>query len=117
MRNTRVTTKMVMKHSFHQCGTAQRFGTSGPASAFHLGQGLDEYKKPQEFFRRTYLTGSLKRLLVSGVQRISAKGGDPVVQLQTTFGEALWFWTAHLSRDPQACHARCDGDGSAVPRI
>ena len=34
MRNTRVTTKMVMKHSFHQCGTAQRFGTSGPVSAF-----------------------------------------------------------------------------------
>ena len=25
---------MVMKHSFHQCGTAQRFGTSGPVSAF-----------------------------------------------------------------------------------
>ena len=25
----------------------------------HLGQGSDEYKKPQEFFRRTYLTESL----------------------------------------------------------
>src|SRR6202035_4405487 len=46
----------------------------------------DEYKKPQEFFRRTFLTESLKRLLVGGVQRISGKGGDPVVQLQTNFG-------------------------------
>jgi predicted AAA+ superfamily ATPase len=52
----------------------------------HLGQGSDEYKKPEEFFRRTYLTESLKRLLVGGVQRISGKGGDPVVQLQTNFG-------------------------------
>jgi predicted AAA+ superfamily ATPase len=52
----------------------------------HLGQGSDEYKKPQEFFRRTYPTESLKRLLVGGVQRLSGNGGDPVVQLQTNFG-------------------------------
>src|SRR4029077_7880306 len=52
----------------------------------HLGEGSDEYKKPEEFFRRPHLTESLKRLLVGGVQRISGKGGDPVVQLQTNFG-------------------------------
>jgi len=52
----------------------------------HLGEGSDEYKNPQEFFRRTYLTESLKRLLVGGVQRLSGQGGDPVVQLQTNFG-------------------------------
>ena len=52
----------------------------------HLGEGSDEYRKPPEFFRRTYLTESLKRLLVGGVQRISGKGGDPVIQLQTNFG-------------------------------
>jgi predicted AAA+ superfamily ATPase len=52
----------------------------------HLGQGSDEYRKPAEFFRRTFLTESLKRLLVGGVQRLSGKGGDPVVQLQTNFG-------------------------------
>jgi predicted AAA+ superfamily ATPase len=52
----------------------------------HLGEGSDEYRKPQEFFRRTYLTESLKRLLVGGVRRLSGNGGDPVVQLQTNFG-------------------------------
>lgn len=52
----------------------------------HLGEGSDEYRKPTEFFRRTFLTESLKRLLVGGVQRIAGKGGDPVVQLQTNFG-------------------------------
>ncbi|MBY0324746.1 MAG: DUF499 domain-containing protein [Reyranella sp.] len=52
----------------------------------HLGQGSDEYRKPAEFFRRTFLTESLKGLLVGAVQRLSGHGGDPVVQLQTNFG-------------------------------
>ena len=52
----------------------------------HIGEGTDEYKKPEEFFRRTFLTESLKRLLIGGIQRLSGKGGDPVVQLQTNFG-------------------------------
>jgi len=52
----------------------------------HLGEGTDEYKDPPEFFRRTFLTESLKQMLVDAVQRISGLGGDPVVQLQTNFG-------------------------------
>src|SRR5579875_3368757 len=52
----------------------------------HLGEGGDEYRNPIEFFRRTYLTESLKRLLVGAVQRLSGAGGDPVVQRQTNFG-------------------------------
>ncbi len=52
----------------------------------YLGEGSDEYKHPVEFFRRTYLTESLKGLLVGAVQRLSGAGGDPVVQLQTNFG-------------------------------
>lgn len=52
----------------------------------HLGEGTDEYRDPVEFFRRTYLTDSLKKLLVSAIQRLSGQGGDPVVQLQTNFG-------------------------------
>ncbi len=52
----------------------------------HLGEGTAEYKDPAEFFRRTYLTESLRRLLVGAVERLNGKGGDPVVQLQTNFG-------------------------------
>ncbi|MGE5552978.1 MAG: Swt1 family HEPN domain-containing protein [Betaproteobacteria bacterium] len=52
----------------------------------YLGEGSDEYKNPVEFFRHTYLTESLKRLLVGAVQRLSGAGGNPVVQLQTNFG-------------------------------
>jgi len=52
----------------------------------HVGEGTDEYRDPAEFFRRTYLTESLKSMLVGAVQRLSGLGGDPVVQLQTNFG-------------------------------
>src|SRR5437879_4048158 len=52
----------------------------------HLGEGSDEYKKPVEFFRRTYLTESLKSMLVGAVRRLAGQAGDPVVQLQTNFG-------------------------------
>ena len=52
----------------------------------HLGEGTDEYRDPVEFFRRTYLTESLKAMLVGAMRRLSAKGGDPVMQLQTNFG-------------------------------
>jgi predicted AAA+ superfamily ATPase len=51
-----------------------------------MGEGSDEYKKPAEFFRRTYLTESLKQLLTGAVRRLAGDGGDPVVQLQTNFG-------------------------------
>ena len=52
----------------------------------HIGEGADEYKKPVEFFRRTFLTDSLKQLLIGAIRRLSSDGGDPVIQLQTNFG-------------------------------
>lgn len=52
----------------------------------HIGEGSDEYRNPAEFFRRTFLTESLKNLLIGALQRLTGDGGDPVVQLQTNFG-------------------------------
>ncbi len=52
----------------------------------HLGEGADEYRHPGEFFRRTFLTESLRGLLANGLRRVAGLGGDPVVQLQTNFG-------------------------------
>lgn len=46
----------------------------------------DEYGKPEEFFRRTFLTEGLKALLLNGARRLRGEGGDPIVQLQTNFG-------------------------------
>lgn len=50
------------------------------------GKADPEYGDPKEFFRRTYITEGLRDLLVTGVKRLTGQGGDPVVQLQTSFG-------------------------------
>src|SRR2546425_556812 len=78
--------EIVTPHADVASGRYQQAEFAADLWQVHLGEGSDDYKKPQEFFRRTYLTESLKRLLVGSVQRISGNGGDPVVQLQTNFG-------------------------------
>lgn len=50
------------------------------------GDADAEYQDPAEFFARTYLTEGMRRLLVTAVERVSGKGGEPVVQLKTAFG-------------------------------
>lgn len=49
-------------------------------------EAADEYGKPVEFFRRTFLTDGLREMLVNAVRRFRKEGGDPVVELQTNFG-------------------------------
>ncbi|MCX7767082.1 MAG: DUF499 domain-containing protein, partial [Candidatus Sumerlaeia bacterium] len=46
----------------------------------------DEYKNPDIFFRKTYITHGLENLLSIAEKRLKGKGGDPVIQLQTPFG-------------------------------
>lgn len=53
---------------------------------YREGEEAGEYGDPIEFFRRTYLTGGLKRLLATSIKRLTNEGGDPVVNLQTNFG-------------------------------
>ena len=50
------------------------------------GSAPDEYKDPDIFFRKTYLTAGLKNLLDVSKKRLEGRGGDPVIQLQTPFG-------------------------------
>ncbi|MCK6430388.1 MAG: hypothetical protein L6Q72_15055 [Burkholderiaceae bacterium] len=78
--------EVVTPHKDVASGRYQQAEFAADLWQVHLGQGTDEYKHPGEFFRRTFLTESLKRLLVGAVQRLGGSGGDPVVQLQTNFG-------------------------------
>lgn len=52
----------------------------------YLGEGVNEYRDPVEFFSRTFLTDGLYRLLVEALRRVNGLGGNPIVQLQTNFG-------------------------------
>ena len=78
--------EVVTPHPDVAQGTYQQAEFAADLWQVHLGQGSDEYRVPAEFFRRTYLTESLKHLLTGAVRRFSGKGGDPVIQLQTNFG-------------------------------
>lgn len=78
--------EIVVPHQDVASGRYQQAEFAADLWQVHLGEGSDEYRNPEEFFRRTYLTESLKRLLVGGVQRLAGQGRDPVVQLQTNFG-------------------------------
>src|SRR5437867_871023 len=78
--------EVVTPHKDVASGRYQQAEVAADLWQVHIGEGSDEYRKPVEFFRRTYLTESLKRLLVGAAQRLAGRGGDPVVQLQTNFG-------------------------------
>lgn len=78
--------EVVTPHADVASGRYQQAEFAADLWQVHLGEGTDEYRNPVEFFRRTYLTESLKGMLVGAVRRLSGRGGDPVVQLQTNFG-------------------------------
>ena len=78
--------EVVLPHPDVASGRYQQAEFAADLWQVHMGEGSDEYRDPKEFFRRTYLTESLKLLLVGGVRRVAGQGGDPVMQLQTNFG-------------------------------
>ena len=78
--------EIVTPHKDVASGRYQQAEFAADLWQVHLGEGTAEYRDPVEFYRRTYLTESLKGLLVGAIHRIAGRGGDPVVQLQTNFG-------------------------------
>jgi hypothetical protein len=78
--------EIVTPHPDVASGRYQQAEFAADLGQVHRGEGSDEYKNPTEFYRRTYLTEGLKDLLGIALTRLSGKGGDPVVELQTNFG-------------------------------
>ena len=67
-------------------GTFQQAEFAADLSRVHDGTATPEYQNPTLFFQRTFITEGMRLLLDSVVKRLSGKGGDPVIQLQTAFG-------------------------------
>lgn len=78
--------EVVSPHKDVASGRYQQAEFAADLWQVYLGEGGPEYRDPIEFFRRTFLTQSLKQLLCGSLKRLSGVGGDPVVQLQTNFG-------------------------------
>jgi predicted AAA+ superfamily ATPase len=51
-----------------------------------MGRAAGEYLYPADFFRITFLTKGLERVLALACQRLTGSGGEPVIGLQTPFG-------------------------------
>ena len=67
-------------------GTFAQAEFAADISRVHAGTATPEYQNPALFFQRTFITEGMRLLLDSVVKRLSGRGGDPVIQLQTAFG-------------------------------
>ena len=67
-------------------GTFQQSEFAADITAVHSGKAPVEYQDAAAFFDRTYITEGMRLLLTQVAQRLSGKGGEPVIQLQTAFG-------------------------------
>lgn len=78
--------EVVTPHPDVASGNYQQAEFAADLGQVHRNEGVDEYRKPQAFFQRTFLTEGLKTLMVGALKRIDGTGGDPVIELQTNFG-------------------------------
>ena len=67
-------------------GTFEQAEFAADITRVHQGTAKAEYQDSALFFERTYITEGMHLLLTSVVKRLTGKGGDPVIQLQTAFG-------------------------------
>ncbi|MCB0334043.1 MAG: DUF499 domain-containing protein, partial [Bdellovibrionales bacterium] len=78
--------EVITPHEDVRKGSFQQAEFAADLWAVHTETATEEYGDPREFFRRTFPTEGLKQLLSNALIRLSGKGGDPVVELQTNFG-------------------------------
>ena len=78
--------EVITPHRDVASGTFRQAEFAADLSQVHEGEGSIEYLDPVEFFSRTYFTEGLKRLLKDALLRLTSRGGDPVVDLQSNFG-------------------------------
>lgn len=78
--------EIAIPHSDVLKGTFKQAEFAADITAVRTGKAPDIYKNASNFFERTYITEGMKLLLTQVAERISGKGGEPVIQLQTAFG-------------------------------
>ena len=78
--------EVLVPHADVASGTYMQAEFAADLSQVHKGEGSPEYQDPQEFYRRTFVTGGLRDLLCGALERLTGGSGDPVLELQTNFG-------------------------------
>jgi len=78
--------EIAVPHADVRQGNFQQSEFAADITAVHAGKAPQEYQDAAAFFERTYITEGMRLLLTQVIQRLSGKGGEPVIQLQTAFG-------------------------------
>ena len=78
--------EVVTPHKDVYSGSYQQAEFAADLHQVWRGEAATEYGDPEEFFRRTFLTDGLSKLLVDASKSLAGVGGPPIVGLQTNFG-------------------------------
>ena len=96
-------------------GSFQQSEFAADITSVQSGTAPAVYQDPALFFGRTYITEGMRLLLTQVLQRLSGRGGEPVIQLQTAFGGGkthTMLAVLHLAR------GRCpDSELPGIPAI
>ncbi len=111
--------EVIAPHPDVQTGRYQQAEFAADLAQVLAGTATAEYGDPVEFFRRTYLTSGMRRLLLDALARLRGKGGEPVIQLKTAFGGGkthTMLALYHLLRAPSAVRTGAGRGGPAAAR-
>ena len=78
--------EVIVPHPDVLNGTFQQSEFAADLTAVRTGRATPEYGDAKSFYERTFITEGMGKLLTQVSQRLNGKGGEPVVQLQTSFG-------------------------------
>jgi predicted AAA+ superfamily ATPase len=78
--------EVIVPHRDVLNGTFQQSEFAADLTAVQTGRATAEYGDAKAFYERTFITEGMGKLLIQVAQRLNSKGGEPVVQLQTSFG-------------------------------
>ena len=91
-------------------------------TAVDLGRATPEYQTPADFFRITFMTEGMKKVLTLAAERLAGNGGEPVIGLQTAFGGGkthtmLAIWHLAGVSDPRSLAGAEAVVSEAVARV
>jgi uncharacterized protein len=78
--------EVIIPHPDVLNGTFQQSEFAADLTAVQTGRATPEYGDAKSFYERTFITEGMGKLLTQVAQRLNGKGGEPVIQLQTSFG-------------------------------
>ena len=78
--------EVIVPHPDVLKGTFQQSEFAADLTAVRTGRATAEYGDAKSFYERTFITEGMGKLLTQVAQRLGGKGGEPVIQLQTSFG-------------------------------